>query len=373
MALPDPWHYPRPELATTYTGLLADAPRRPLALFGPRQVGKTHFLTHDLHAAALQRGWEPVYVDLWAQGDPLGAVNTALATVLRRLQQATGRTPVTAVGALGVNVGLAAPVPLPEARDPAAQLATQFAELLRLQPARPVLLLLDEAQTLTKPGAGDAAMKAIRSLFNSHPGSVLLVFTGSSKAQLLSLVGDHSKTAFKLAAHMDFPVLGMGFVAFVAQRFRDITQREAAVAPLDWAFGQLLHRPGEMIDFVRFMITETTGADVAAALAAFKQRNRADIGFQQQYDDCTPLQRALLLEVAADQRLFSRDTRQRLADRLVLADPVAPATIHNALQQLEARGVLVKSPKRGQYEFEDEHLKAWVHQVARQQLPPRAL
>lgn len=367
MSLHDPWHFPRPELATTYTDLLADAPRRPLALFGPRQVGKTHFVTHDLSDAARTRGWEPVYVDLWGQPDPLGALNTALATVLRRLQLATSRTAVTAVGALGVNVGLAAPAVLAPLADPAAQLASQFAELLRLQPGRPVLLLLDEAQTLTRPGAGDLAMKAVRALFNSHPGAILLVFTGSSKAQLLQLVGDHSQTAFKLAAHMDFPLLGAGFVGFVAQRYRHITQRDVALATLDWAFGQLLHRPGELIDFVRFMITETPGSDVAAALAAFKARTRPDLAFAQQYDACTPLQRAVLLEVAAGQRLFSRDTRARLAGRLGQAEPLAPATIHNALQQLHGRGVLDKSPQRGHYAFADEHLRTWVDQVARAQ------
>jgi len=366
MTLPDPWRHPRPDPAAHYIGLLADAPRRPLAIFGPRQVGKTHFLTHDLHEAAQSRGWEPVYVDLWGQSDPLGAVSTAVATVLRRLALATGRTAVTSVGALGVNVGLAAPAPLAATTDPAATLASQFAELVRLQPGRPVLLMLDEAQTLVKAGAGDLAMKAIRALFNGHPGSVLLVFTGSSKPQLMSLVGDHSKTAFKLAAHMDFPVLGQDFIGFVATRYREITRRAIDRAELAWAFEQLLHRPGEMIDFVRFMITDAPGLGVRAALEAFKAKNRPDLGFQQQFDDCSALQQALLLEVAAGHKLFSRDTRERIGQRIAQPGPAAPATIHNGLQQLEAKGVLAKSPQRGHYQFEDEHLREWVDKVARQ-------
>lgn len=365
MSLPDPWRHPRPMHAAHYVSLLADAPRRPLAIFGPRQVGKTHFLTHDLHAAGQDRGWEPVYIDLWGQSDPLGAVNTAVASVLRRLWLATGRTAVTSVGALGVNVGLAAPAPLGAVADPAAMLATQFAELVRLQPVKPVLLMLDEAQTLVKPGAGDLAMKAIRALFNSHPGAVLLVFTGSSKPQLMSLVGDHSKTAFKLAAHMDFPVLGQEFVAFVAARYSQITRREIDLAELGWAFEQLLHRPGEMIDFVRFKITEAPEEGVGAALDAFKAKNRPDLGFQQQFDGCTPLQRALLLEVAAGHKLFSKDTRERVGQHIAQTGAAAPATIHNGLQQLEGKGVLAKSPQRGHYQFEDEHLREWVDKVAR--------
>ena len=365
MSLSDPWRHSRRQPANHYTGLLADAPRRPLAIFGPHKVGKTHFLTHDLTEAAQLKGWNPIYVDLWGQSDPLGAVNTAVATELRRLALSTGRTVVTSVGALGVNVGLAAPAPLGAAADPAAALATQFAELVRLQPGKPVLLMLDEAQTLGKAGAGDQAMKAIRALFNSHPGAVLLVFTGSSKPQLMSLVGDHSKTAFKLAAHMDFPVLGQDFIAFVAARYRDITRREIDLAELDWAFEQLLHRPGEMIDFVRFMITDMPGAGVQDALETFKARNSPDLAFQQQFDGCSALQQALLREVAAGHKLFSRETRERVGQRIAQPGPAAPATIHNGLQQLEVKGLLAKSTQRGLYQFEDEQLREWVDNVAR--------
>lgn len=366
MQLADPWHFARNETAEHYVRLLADAPRRPLAIFGPRQVGKTHFLTHDLAPAAALRGWEPVYIDLWGQPDPLGAACSALETVLRRLALAAGQ--VGQVGQVGAAAS-AGPAPTPSAAlpsDPSARLAAQFAELIRLQPAKPVLLLLDEAQTLARSVAGEAAMKAIRAIFNSHPGLVLLVLTGSHKAQLNQLVGDHSKTAFKLAAHMDFPVLGAGFVAFMAQRHQAITGRELPGAELEWAFGQLQHRPGEMIDFIRLLITDLPGTDVREALAQFKARNRPDQNLADQYDGCTPLQQAVLLEVAANAKLFSKDTRDRVALRIGQPAPVAPASVHNALAQLEAKGILVKSPQRGHYQFDDELMREWVDQVARQ-------
>ena len=366
MSLPDPWHFARPETAEHYIALLADAPRRPLAVFGPRQIGKTHFLTHDLAERAQQRGWSTIYTDLWGQADPLGAVNTSMAAALRTLATRSTRTAVTSVGAAGFSVGLAAPTTLAMPEDPAAQLATQFAELIRLQPEQPVLLLLDEAQTLGRAGAGDAAMKAIRALFNAHPGKILLMFTGSSKAQLTTLVGDHSRTAFKLAAHMDFPTLGIGFVTFIAARFKTITGRELALPELDWAFGQLLHRPGELIDFVRYVITETTGlsaVDLRAALETFKLENRPDLSFQQQYDACSPLQQAVLLAIAHGQRLFARDSRERFARHMHLPNPVAPVSVHHALAQLEAKGLLAKSEGRAQYVFEDEHLRSWITHV----------
>ncbi|NRF72426.1 hypothetical protein HLB44_36300 [Aquincola sp. S2] len=162
-----------------------------------------------------------------------------------------------------------------------------------------------------------------------------------------------------------FPLLGIGFVTFVTARIKAISQRDVPIIDLDWAFSQLLHRPGEMIDFARFMVTEVPQADVREALEDFRRRNRTDIGFEAQYAECTPLQRALLLEVAAGAKLFSHESRQRLATFVGQAAPVAPASVHNTLAQLEAKGILAKRETRGRYDFEDEHLRSWVDQVAR--------
>jgi hypothetical protein len=361
MELDDPWRYPRPDLATHYVARLLDAPARPLALFGPRQIGKTYFLTHDLRAQAEQAGLRSIYIDLWSQADPLGAINTALSSVLRALALRLGETAVTRVGALGVSVGLAAPAALAPAGDAAAWMAAQFAELRRLEPDRPVLMMLDEAQTLARGGRGDAAMKAVRALFNAHPGGLLLLLTGSSRSQLLALVGDHSRTAFKLAAQVDFPLLGMGFLGFVAQRYRLATGRDLALPELDWAFGQLLHRPGELIDFIRYWIADVPGTDLRAALAGFQARAQPQAAFEQRWAALTPLQQALLLALARDLKPFAADTRQALAAALGVEGPLPGGTLSRALQALEDEHLLAREG-RGRYAFHDAQLQAWLQQ-----------
>ena len=77
---------------------------------------------------------------------------------------------------------------------------------------------------------------------------------------------------------------------------------------------------------------------------------------------------ALLLEVAGGHKLFSKETRDRVGQRIAQPGAAAPATIHNGLAQLEAKGVLARSGQRGQVQFEDEHLREWVDKVARQRL-----
>ena len=73
-----------------------------------------------------------------SQGDPLAAINVALST---------GRTPVTNAGVLGGQCRHGPPPPMAAPGDPAALLAMLFGEIKRLQPDRPVLLMLDKAQT----------------------------------------------------------------------------------------------------------------------------------------------------------------------------------------------------------------------------------
>jgi len=363
MSLPDPWRFCRTAEAAHYAHTLADAPRRPLAIFGRRDIGKTHFLTHDLTEEAIRRGWCVVYADLWGQPDPLRAINTALASALSAVQTRNEIPPETPAGAPS-DAHIAPPTPLPANAEPVARLATLFAELRRLQSEQPVLVMLDEAQTLVRPGAGEAAIKAIHAVFNTNPGAILMLFSGSSKAQLMSLAGDHRKTAFKLAAHVDLPMLGMGFVSFIAARIKLLSGRELPTDELDWSFNQLLHRPGEMINFANFLVEDMPRAAIRDALHEFKHRTRPDASYQALYEHCTPLQRAVLIEVAAQSKLFAKDTRDRIGTAIGQLSPVAPASVHSTLEHLEAQTILAKRLTRGQYVFEDEQLRDWIHQVA---------
>ena len=103
----------RPELAASYAALLRGQPGRPLALFAPRQVGKTHFLDHDLAPLARAQGLAPVYADLWLQqAAPLDAINHALeealddANVPASALGKIGRTAVKKIGAASVSIDL---------------------------------------------------------------------------------------------------------------------------------------------------------------------------------------------------------------------------------------------------------------------------
>src|SRR5690349_12014160 len=98
-----PHLYPRPELAAHYLQLLLDRPHTALSLFGPRQIGKTTFITGDLSTLAASRGIEPVYVDLMAAADKLEAINGALREAAYTLKTRLSQERIRGVKALGVG------------------------------------------------------------------------------------------------------------------------------------------------------------------------------------------------------------------------------------------------------------------------------
>ncbi len=222
-----PHLFARPELAKHYLGLLLDRPQTALSLFGPRQIGKTTFITGDLSASALAMNIRPVYVDLMAASDKLEAINGALRDTLYTLKTRRSQERVRGVKALGLGVDLDAAPSAPASADGGQQLQHLVADVLRQPRVDRILLLLDEVQELAKSVNGAQAMKAVRAVVNRHKadGRVLLLMTGSSKEGLAQLFAAHAQPSFGLAERQDFPVLGRDYVEHVIARANETRSR----------------------------------------------------------------------------------------------------------------------------------------------------
>ena len=63
-------------------------------LAAPRRTGKSTFLNNDFIPECVQRGWLPVYVDLWSDRDaaPAQLISGAIGTALARFEGALART-----------------------------------------------------------------------------------------------------------------------------------------------------------------------------------------------------------------------------------------------------------------------------------------
>jgi hypothetical protein len=338
-----------------------DLPERALSLFGPRQTGKTTFLTHDMAEAAEQRGFTPIYVDFMAADDPLDALNGRLADVVRDAATRPGKTVVTGVRGAGMSVTMAAPAPPPSSKDPGVQLQHLVAELMRQRAGTRILLMLDEAQELVRRPSGERAMRAIRALFNTWRGKVLVLITGSSRDGLLRLFGDYQRPSFGLADHEDFQLLGRDFVAHIAKQANAPRRTPLDVDVLAEAFSLLGHRPADFIAFVGHVTTFNV-KDVVGAVKPFLAQRYPPESIRARFARFTQLQQVLLRQLAAGtEQLTSAENLERIEK--LLGSTVSAGGVTRALGSLPDD--VVARTGRGKYEVVDPLLLGWLKEGER--------
>ena len=98
---PDPWHFPRDELATRVVDTLESGIVSAITLFAPRRMGKTQFVCTDLGPLATRKGWLVAYCNLW--DDKANPTAALLATLTASAEpfRARGKT-----GKVGVAANL---------------------------------------------------------------------------------------------------------------------------------------------------------------------------------------------------------------------------------------------------------------------------
>lgn len=264
MATYDDLQVRRPELAKTYLALLDSQPGRPLAMFAPRRVGKTYFLDHDLAPAAAKHPLLPVYADLWNhKANPLEAINHALEEALDDINVPKtragrfGKTPIKKLGLIGASVALG-DAPARRALPAAPQLRLD-ALVVRLADAakKPVLLMLDEVQTLGDAPGDGGTIAALRAVLHKRRDILKSVFTGSSQEGLARMLSTAGAPMYQFAQLLDFPALGDEYLKLLADHFASVHPgKTLALEDLRKLYVRIGHKPGLLKDVVKGMSAE---------------------------------------------------------------------------------------------------------------------
>jgi hypothetical protein len=338
----------RPALAESYLALLRAQPGRPLAMFAPRRVGKTFFLDHDLAPAARKAGLLPVYADLWLQKSaPLEAINHALeeahddVSVPRSKAGRMASTPVRKVGALGASIDLGE---APARRSlPAAPELRLDALVVRLAQAagRPVLLMLDEVQTLGDVPQGDRVIASLRAVLHKRREVLQAVFTGSSQEAMARMLSTAGAPMYQFAQLLDFPVLGDDFLAMLAAHFANVHRgKSLAIEELREVFAHIGFKPRLMRDLVKSLSAEGR-TDAKEGMKRFLLSDQQVAGWQALLQPFDAFDRAVLRAIAAGQPPLGRDTLQQLPP--VGGRAATIAKVRAAIERLRKAGVLSKA------------------------------
>lgn len=337
----------RPGIAQAYLALLGAQPGRPLALFAPRRVGKTHFLDYDLAPAAQAAGLLPVYADLWLhKAAPLAAINHALEEALDDAQVPAGnlrrlaQTPVRKLGLLGASIDLGDEPQrrsLPE--EPALRLDALVSRLAARHGGQ-ILLMLDEVQTLADAADGAALIASLRAVLHKRRGEVCAVFTGSSQEALARLLTSAGAPMYEFAQIIDFPFLGDEFLLLLAAHFARVHPgKTLALDDLRAGFAQIGGKPALMRDLVRAMSAEGI-TDVARGIENYLDSGHQVAIWLALLNSLDAFEQGVLLAVANGQAPLARATLHSLA-----AIPGARPTIarvRTAIEKLKRSGILTK-------------------------------
>lgn len=347
-------------------------------LAAPRRTGKSTFLRYDLIPACVERGWLPVYVDLWVDKsiDPAVLISQAIAGALREYEGSL-RKMARKAGIQKVNLLRSVSWDLSSAQLPEGTTLTQALDALHQVSGKLVVLIIDEAQHALNSESGINAMFALKAardhLTQRSTGHGLrLIFTGSSRDKLANLVLKN-KQPFYGASITAFPLLDRGFVEFatgvINERLADTNQ--LLVDDVEYAFHTVGHRP----EMLRNLISEVSlNLGKAGQLkellisGALAHRNDAWAEYESLFNDLTPIQQAVLRvigERVSSKTAFNPFTEQTLKNisqelELIGSDSSATATgVQRALEALREKELVWKA-SRGDYALEDAAMAEWL-------------
>ncbi|WP_060513520.1 hypothetical protein [Pseudomonas sp. NBRC 111124] len=352
-------------------------------LAAPRRTGKSTFLNNDFIPECVQRGWLPVYVDLWSDRDaaPADLISGAIGTALGGFESALAKAAKKA-GIDKINLLRTLSWDFTRPQLPAGTTLAQALAVLHQVSGQMVVLIIDEAQHALNSEDGLNAMfalKAARDHLNrgDRPDGLRLVFTGSSRDKLANLVLK-SKQPFFGASITPFPLLGREYVGFITElwnrRLADSNQFKAE--DLEYAF-ELVGRRPEMLNKLLAEVSVGLGeaANLGELLRTGALNHQAGVwsDYESAWNELSPLQQAVLeimAERAQGRQPFSPFTEQTLIDvarklEQVGADVNASTpNVQKALDALRDKELVWKA-NRGEYALEDASMAQWLTRTGR--------
>lgn len=360
---PNPWHFPRPELAEGYLYMFGLGLVSARGLFARRRMGKTQFLQRDLLPAAAAAGYLTAYANFWddretPQGSLVGALAKALApkglrSVLARLSAPVKKVKASAKIPGGFEGALEAELASLEI-DHVASMHELLAQFDREK--KSLLLVLDEAQVLARDEHSTFA-HALRSALDIRKDKIKVIFAGSSETTLREMFARESEPFYNWAALESFPLLGEDYVKFSVNLINKMARNRLTVAQGMQAFEELHRTPEFFRRFLeRYMLFQTLGAE--DALTNTKASVFSDEQFLRKWDGLSQADQSLLAMLAQGERdLHSARGIEKLSS--MLDKPATKNTVAQGLRRLQTQNIVARLTV-GEYRIEDEAFAEWL-------------
>jgi uncharacterized protein len=357
------WHFNRPKLAQHFAKRLMQHER--IAMFGPRQTGKTTLLREEVLPALEKAGLLPIYIECWAdKANPLLSINYALKKALDALTLSPGKrgarlakTPVRKIGALGlsIEVGEVAERQIPD--NPYLAFDALLTSLLEAADKH-LVLVFDEFQAIAQAKDSDAIAAALRAALTQASSKVGVVFSGSSQHLLLEMFSRAQTPLYNFANTEPYSLLREDFIGHVAKKYVDATQRDFNQAIALRVLESVGHQPAPFLNAVGNAMSRPgwTVEDGLKAMLDPKITNK----WSSAWYGLTDLQRFTLHAAHEGLLLTSAQTLSRAA--LELGQPkVQASSVTRAMDALVDKGLVEREPSSRRYLTSDPVMTAWLN------------
>jgi hypothetical protein len=354
------WHHARPSQASALGDRLLAHER--IAMFGPRQTGKTTLLRDEIIPYVQSRDAVAVYIDCWMDmDDPLQGINYALQKALDGLSvkprgvRRTASTPVKRLAAMGASIDLGEPPQRRTPERPALLLDSLITRILE-ETRHPLVLVFDEFQAIASAKNGPQIAASLRAALTQADKRIGAIFSGSSDVQLLDMFSRTNTPLYGFARTEGYEPLGLEFIGFVARKFREATRRDLNQALAHEAFLQLGTQPEPFLHAVSLVMANPAWNLDRALDEMLSQQSPNK--WSATWRGLTGLQQAALRLVYEDKPPTAADSVAWAATQL--GAKVAPSSISRALEALASKGMLDRRPDGRGWVLIDPVQRAWL-------------
>ncbi|MDD2750719.1 MULTISPECIES: hypothetical protein [Acidithiobacillus] len=363
----DIWHYPRTDLAQKYVETLNIGLSNALALFAPRRMGKTEFLRKDLTPAAEAAGYWVIYVSLWeVKGDPgralIKEIQAKEQSLLRKAVQKVRTGPKLKFGAGFMGAEGSLTVGGEEDKKISSQDLIELGEVMRhlAEGKRPVLLLIDEVQTLAEEARYGALVAALRSALDKYKDRIKAIFTGSSQDGLRQMFNREKAPLYQFSQQLSFPLMDRPFVTHLLGTYKKITRNKLDENRAWQAFEELERVPLYFRSLLEKMVL-TGSQDFDIALQEVRENIEKAANYPEKWEGFSPMDKAVLLQIIDSGKVYGKEHRANMDHYLGIPIGTTKVSIvQQSIRRLMGQGVITNSGESGSYSIEDPTFLAWV-------------
>ncbi len=354
------WHFSRLALAKQVLGMFESGLSTALVFFAPRRMGKTEFLLKDVLPLAEEQGWLVCYHSFL---DTSKSAETEFTqsllqinqenSFLNRSKHAVQKIKTLSGGVFGLHGSI-------ELEKISADSISLKDILTQTSKQTPLLLLMDEIQALTQSNEENLPfITALRTILDVNKDRIKVIFTGSSREGLKKMFSAKEAPFFHFGQNLSFPQFGSEFTEHLAKQYEIITQKSLNQKALWEAFEEFGRMPQLIRALVERLILQPA-LTIQHAKIELLEELAHDRSFETNWHNLTSLEQVILIEIAAkNQKLYSEETRQRLAEKLGLRH-VPVSSVQSAIRKLNKNTIIGRTLSHGEYFIDDPNFQDWI-------------